>query len=190
MAGSPIVVVVAGPNGAGKSTGAEEILSGSFGLREFVNADTIARGLSGFDPDSSALAAGRIMLARLHDLAGQRASFAFETTLASRSFAPWLAELRGTGYRFGLLFHWMPSPDACVARVTHRVARGGHHVPADVIARRYARGLANLKTLYLPIADEWTVVDNTHWPPRTVALGGAERTRVVTAPLTWSKISS
>ena len=88
------VVVLAGPNGAGKTTIAPSLLRDSLGVEEFVNADTLAQGLSGFAPDRAAFAAGRIMLARLHELAEQGATFAFETTLASRSFAPWLTRLK------------------------------------------------------------------------------------------------
>jgi len=85
---SPILVMLAGPNGSGKTTAAPILLKGTLRVMEFVNADLIARGLSGFDPDKAALAAGEAMLTRIRDLARQRVSFAFETTLASRSFAP------------------------------------------------------------------------------------------------------
>jgi len=59
----PRVVVFAGPNGAGKSTHADALLA-ALGIETFVNADYIARGLSGQHPERVALAAGRIMLAR------------------------------------------------------------------------------------------------------------------------------
>jgi predicted ABC-type ATPase len=88
----PHVVVLAGPNGAGKSTAAPALLRGRLGVTEFVNADTIAHGLSAFSPEHAAIEAGRIMLARLRQLASQRRDFAFETTLASRTFAPRLVE--------------------------------------------------------------------------------------------------
>ena len=68
MAQSPDVVIIAGPNGAGKSTTAPLLLRDTLGVMEFVNADTIAQGLSAFDPDRAAMAAGRIMLGRLDDL--------------------------------------------------------------------------------------------------------------------------
>ena len=80
----PNVIVLAGPNGSGKSTSAPSLLNGMLGVTEFVNADVIAQGLSGFAPMGAALEAGRIMLQRLHDLAEMRVSFAFETTLASK----------------------------------------------------------------------------------------------------------
>jgi len=140
---TPNLVVLAGPNGAGKSTAAPALLQGTLGVTEFVNADVIAQGLSAFDPDRVALAAGRIMLRRLQELARQGVSFAFETTLASRSFAPWIRELARTGYLFHLVFLWLPSADFAVQRVANRVRLGGHDVPEMTIRRRYHLGLYN-----------------------------------------------
>jgi predicted ABC-type ATPase len=94
----PKVVVIAGPNGAGKSTTAPRLLREALAVQEFVNADTIAAGLSAFAPQSVAFAAGRVMLARLRELAAMNSDFAFETTLASRTFAPWLQTLKRQGY--------------------------------------------------------------------------------------------
>ena len=74
---TPQVFIIAGPNGAGKSTLAPFRLRDTFGVGEFVNADTIALGLSAFSPESVTFEAGRIMLARLSDLARARQSFAF-----------------------------------------------------------------------------------------------------------------
>jgi predicted ABC-type ATPase len=95
--GKPKVVVLAGPNGAGKSTAAERLLRGPLRVDEFVNADVIAQGLSGLAPESAAFEASAIMLRRLHALAERRVSFAFETTFASRSLAPWLRTLVASG---------------------------------------------------------------------------------------------
>ena len=106
----PKVVVLAGPNGAGKSTSAAKLLLGVLKVQEFVNADTIAQGLSAFAQDRVALQAGRIMLARLKELAKARASFGFETTLANRSYARWLSELRAAGYKVHIVFLWLPRP--------------------------------------------------------------------------------
>ena len=90
----PKVVIIAGPNGAGKTTSAPALLRGPMEVSTFVNADTIAQGLSAFHPEREAIEAGRIMLGRLRGLADAREDFAFETTLASRSFAPWIKKLR------------------------------------------------------------------------------------------------
>ena len=97
-------MILAGPNGAGKSTAAPDLLHGALSVNEFVNADVIARGLSAFDPDSVAIAAGRVMLARIRELAAQRVNFAFETTLASRSLAPRIRDLLPSGYAVHLVF--------------------------------------------------------------------------------------
>ncbi len=153
----PSIVILAGPNGAGKSTAAPELLQDELAVSEFVNADVIARGLSAFDPDRAAMAAGRVMLARLNELARQRENFAFETTLASRSFAPWLRDLRASGYAVHLFFLWLSSPELAVERVAHRVRAGGHDVPADTIRRRYSAGIRNLFDLYQPIVTSWAV---------------------------------
>ncbi len=65
----PDVVVIAGPNGAGKSTLAPALLRDTLHIVEYVNADTIAEGLSAFAPEDASFEAGRIMLGRLHELA-------------------------------------------------------------------------------------------------------------------------
>ena len=167
----PSIVILAGPNGAGKSTAAPELLQGELAVNEFVNADVIARGLSAFDPDRVAMAAGRVMLARLDELARQRASFAFETTLASRSFAPWLRDLRASGYAVHLFFLWLSSPDLAVERVADRVRSGGHNVPADTIRRRYRAGVRNLFSLYQPIVTTWAVYDCSGLQSQLIAEG-------------------
>ena len=74
----PHVIVVAGPNGAGKSTSAPSLLRDALEVREFVNADAIAGGLSAFSPRSVAITAGRIMLERMRELASEGEDFAFD----------------------------------------------------------------------------------------------------------------
>ncbi len=171
-AAAPQVIVVAGPNGAGKSTTAPALLKDSLEVVEFVNADTIAAGLSAFRPDSVAFSAGRIMLVRLNELATRKQSFAFETTLASRSLLRWLTRLQRGGYEVHLLFLWLRSAELAVNRVMERVRQGGHHVPADVVRRRYRAGLVNLFELYIPLADRWQVFNNSgRGEPTAIANG-------------------
>ena len=158
---NPQVIVVAGPNGAGKSTLAPSLLRDTFGLLEFVNADSIALGLSAFRPEGAALEAGRVMLRRLRELAAARASFAFETTLPTRSYAPRIAGLKDRRYNFHLIFLWLRSPELAVQRVRDRAAAGGLDVPEQVVRRRYVKGGRNFFGLYRPLADSWTVYDNS-----------------------------
>ena len=140
----PQLVIIAGPNGAGKSSLAPFLLRDRFSAFAFVNADSIASGLSAFDPESVALQAGRVMLQRLHELSQRKESFAFETTLAARSYATWLRQLRALGYSTHLLFVWLRSADLAIERVAERVRRGGHAIPPEEIRRRYERGVGNL----------------------------------------------
>lgn len=151
--------------------------------------DVIAEGLSAFEPERVSLAAGKVMLSRLHKLAGDRVSFAFETTLASRTFVPWIEGLLDSGYRFHLLFLWLPSPDFAVDRVAGRVRMGGHDVPEKTIRRRYASGLKNFFALYRPLATIWRMYDNSRGPsPRLIAAGrGATTSKVVNRRI-WDEI--
>ena len=168
----PNVILLAGPNGAGKSTAAPDLLHGALHVDEFVNADVIARGLSAFNPEGAALDAGRVMLSRLKELAAQRRNIAFESTLASRTFAPWIRELKKTGYRFHLFYFWLPSPEVCIDRVRRRKSLGGHTVPSETIHRRYHAGIRNFFELYSPIAYRWEFTNNTEMPGSLVASGG------------------
>lgn len=188
---APRVVIIAGPNGAGKSTSAPKLLRGPLGVDAFVNADVIARGLSEFQPESMALEAGRIMLDRIHKLADQRATFAFETTLASRSFAPWIRKLIATGYEFYLLYLWLPAPDFAIARVAQRVKTGGHHVPDDTVRRRHTAGMHNFFELYRPLATRWSWYNNSvPWERRLVASGIGDRNERVYDREAWSGIKA
>ena len=161
METKPRIIVIAGANGAGKSTLAPYLLRDTLGLTEYVNADTIAHGLSAFAPEKVALEAGRVMLKRLRELAARRAHFAFESTLASRFYAPWIAGLKQQGYAFDLFFIWLDSPELAVRRVEERVKLGGHAIEEATIRRRYRRGLQNFFSLYQPLASSWTVYDNS-----------------------------
>jgi predicted ABC-type ATPase len=188
-ASRPLVVVIAGPNGAGKTTTAPRLLQQALVVSEFVNADAIALGLSAFRPESVALAAGRAILARLKVLAEARADFAFETTLASRSFAPWLRRLRESGYHVHLAFLALPDPELAVARVDERVRSGGHAVPEDVVRRRFTAGLTNFFELYVPIVDTWQMLDNSASSgPRPIAVGQAGRDVEVVDAATWENL--
>jgi predicted ABC-type ATPase len=186
---SPNIVVLAGPNGAGKSTAGPPLLWQTLKISKFVNADTIARGLSAFDPEGAAMEAGRVMLRRIRELANDRESFAFETTLASRTFAPWLEGLRKIGYRVHVVFLWIPSSDLAVQRVAERVRLGGHRVPEEVIRRRYKAGLCNFFDLYQPLTESWRIYGNSDaGGPKLIAMGKATAVTTVADPSAWQRI--
>ncbi len=138
-----------------------DLLRGPLGVAEFVNADVIASGLSGLAPGSAVIQAGRIMLRRIRHLAERNVDFAYESTLASRNFAPWIGKLLVRGYEFHLVFLFLSDSDLAIARVAERVRTGGHGIPEADIRRRYERGLRNFFSHYLPIAHSWLLLDNS-----------------------------
>ncbi len=153
--------VIAGCNGAGKTTASYTILPKILECDEFVNADEIARGLSPFKPESTGIQAGRLMLERIKSLLQKGENFAFETTLSTRSYVNYISEAKSKGYTVTLLFFWLNSEELAIKRVEVRVKEGGHHIPINVIKRRYENGLKNFFKLYLPIIDDWMFINNS-----------------------------
>jgi predicted ABC-type ATPase len=185
--GSPTVIVLAGCNGAGKTTAARTLLAETLHVMTYVNADVIAQGLSGFNPDSAAMEAGRIMLDRVHRLADERADFAFETTLAGRAYAPWLRHLRQDGYGIRLVYFWLASADLAVARVAERVRLGGHDIPESTVRQRYERSVSNFFGMYRPIAHEWQAYNNSQEGlPGVIAHGDHRGNEIIVDPTAWA----
>lgn len=165
---SPRIIMIAGPNGAGKTTFAREFLPAEAACPVFVNADMIAAGLAPFAPETAALHAGRLMLQELARHFAARSSFAFETTLSGRGYLRLIRKWRAAGYRIKLIFLQLASPDEAVARVAQRVKQGGHHIPEDVIRRRFAAGKDNFLNLYAPLVDAWALYDNSGAVPTLI----------------------
>jgi predicted ABC-type ATPase len=184
---APRVVVFAGPNGAGKSTHADAILA-ALGIGTFVNADYIARGLSGHNTDAVEFEAGRIMLKRLHQLGQAKVDFAFESTLSSRTFVVYLRTLKSLGYNVAIYYFSLASAQLAIRRVKLRVAQGGHNVPPDVVRRRFGRSLNNFFDLYTPLADEWALFDNSPTPKAIPVATHIANQLTVTEPKTWRKL--
>ena len=155
------VIIVAGPNGSGKTTFALEYLPNEADCPVFVNADLIAAGLSPFRPATVAIRAGRLMLEEINAHARAGRSFAFETTLAGRGYVRMIRQWRTDGYKVRLVFLSLPTPEEAIKRVALRVQQGGHHVPEQVIRRRFNSGLRNFKTIYRLCVDDWLWYNNS-----------------------------
>ena len=153
--------IIAGCNGAGKTTVSFTLLPKILSCKEFVNADEIAKGLSPFQPNSVSFEAGRIMLKRIDDLLANKTTFAFETTLATRSYPTKIRRAQENGYRVILLFFWLNSVELALDRVSIRVSEGGHNIEPEIIKRRYSSEIKNLFDIYLPIVDEVMIFDNS-----------------------------
>lgn len=154
--------IIAGCNGSGKTTASYTILPEIIECKEFVNADEIAKGLSPFQPEKVSFEAGRIMINRINELLKENQSFAFETTLSTRSYKNKIIRAKQQGYSVTLLFFWLNNIKLAKERVKIRVKEGGHNIPENVIERRYLKGIYNLYDIYLPIVDGALIFDNSY----------------------------
>ena len=161
--------IIAGCNGAGKTTASFTILPEVLNCKEFVNADEIAKGLSPFQPESVAMQAGRIMLARMDELLQKGETFAFETTLATKSYKQKIEWAQANGYEVTLLFFWLCNVAMAKERVAQRVAEGGHSIPSETIERRYHNGITNLFAIYIDIVDICYIFDNSEGRKELIA---------------------
>ena len=153
----PNLYIIAGCNGAGKTTASFTVLPEMLNCDEFINADEIARGLSPFNPDRAAIEAGRLMLTKIDDLLLKQKDFAFETTLATKSYVNTIARAQKRGYLITLVFFWLDSVDLAIERVKSRVLEGGHNIPHAIINRRYFSGLYNFNYYSDPVARSYSV---------------------------------
>jgi len=163
---TPLCIIIAGPNGAGKTTFAYQFLPRDAGVVHFVNADSIAAGLSPLRPELAALSAGRLYLTEIDRLSRARADFAFEATLSGLLLVGRLKRWKAAGYRIEMVFLRLSSPDLALRRVAARVRQGGHDVPSSDVLRRYARGWRDFQEAHRPLADAWTAYDNSGDSPR------------------------
>ncbi|MEO6000082.1 MAG: zeta toxin family protein [Chitinophagaceae bacterium] len=165
----PSLYIISGCNGAGKTTASFTFLPELLQIKEFVNADEIARGLSPFQPEKVAIEAGKIMLGRMSDLLLRHIDFAFETTLSSKTLVEFIDRAKNAGYTVSLLYFWLNSVSLATERVKSRVASGGHDIPEAVIKRRYYAGIKNLFNLYSDKVDSWLLIDNSEGDPELIA---------------------
>lgn len=142
----PTCWIIAGPNGAGKTTFALEYLPKVANCHHFINADLIAAGLSPLAPEKQLLAASKLFLHEMEQHIQQKHDFAFETTLAGRTYLKLIQRLKNEGWQVELIYLALPNMKMSKVRVAERVAYGGHNIPTQDIERRFARSLRNLLT--------------------------------------------
>jgi predicted ABC-type ATPase len=165
----PNLYVIAGPNGAGKTTFARKFLPQYAECLEFVNADLIAGGLSPFAPERAAILGGRLMLEQIHSLAERGLDFGFETTLSGKTYVKLLQGMRKRGYLIHIFFLWITNVKLALERIELRIRNGGHHIPESIVRRRFDRSLPNFLRFYKPLADSWTIFDNSGDTPKIIA---------------------
>jgi predicted ABC-type ATPase len=153
--------VAAGTNGAGKSAIAGEFFARSKGA--YFNPDPIAKAI--VDKDGLTLAeanarAWNLGFEGLNRSIERNQDFSFETTLGGNSITQALLRAAASGLDVYIFYVGLDSPQRHIDRVTARVMRGGHPIPAEKIRERYPKSLANLIKL-LACAREVRVYDNS-----------------------------
>lgn len=180
--------IVAGCNGAGKTTASLSILPEILDCQVFINADEIARALNPNNVERVAFEAGRMMLDQINERIRNGDTFAFETTLAARSYKETILLAQAMGYHVTLIYFWLASPEMAISRVKKRVEEGGHHIETEVIRRRYSRGLQNLFSIYLPLATEYLIYDNSKGKPELVVARLIDREIQINNSPLWEKL--
>ena len=170
------------PQRAGKTTFALEYLPQVAQCSRFVNADLIAAGLSPLAPERELLAASRLFLGEIEACITQREDFAFETTLAGRSYLKLVRRLQTAGWRVELIYLALPNMEMSKLRVAERVAHGGHSIPVADIERRFARSLGNLLYSFSTQVDACRCFMNSDASPELVFEQQGEVRNVVHMP--------
>lgn len=163
------VYIVGGPNGSGKTTFVKQFLPEYVKVKNFVNADDIAVGLSPFDYTAMSITSGKLMLELIDKYKDKEESFGFETTLAGKRWMKMIKELNEAGYVTFIYFLDLASVDLATSRVCCRVELGGHDIPEETIRRRYFRSRSNFWYNYKNMAHNWYLFDNSGKTPELIA---------------------
>jgi predicted ABC-type ATPase len=170
----PTLVLVGGPNGTGKSSLIRKLVSDGW-IQRVVNPDALQSALG---PATAArVEAGREALTMVDHWIQQKASFMWETTLASASqtYVARIHRAKDAGYRIGLHFIWLSSQQMCIERVQSRFQAGGHFIENSDILRRYPRCARNFLKVFRVLADEWYVWNNDQDEPRLMGSGAGHK---------------
>jgi predicted ABC-type ATPase len=178
----PAMVVIAGPNGSGKSTLTRYLADAGLNFPNYQNADDLAAGRRG-------ATAAAVQPVSRQALMADRASFSYETVLASASHVAKLGAARAQGYFVRLIFVATDDPAICLARVADRVAKGGHDIAPDRVRRNYQAAMHENLIPAIRCADECMIFDNSHGhaggPLRVAHIIGKLVRPFASANLTW-----
>ena len=80
-----------------------------------------------------------------------------------------LQGMKEDAYLIHLFFLWVSDVELALERIKLRVRNGGHAIPEATVRRRFGRSLKNFLHTYKPLADSWTVFDNSGDVPKIIA---------------------
>lgn len=165
----PELIIIGGANGSGKTTFAREIIA-EFGI-EYLGADEIAAGIDKENPEKVAIQAARIFSRRIGESIEYGESLLVESTLSGVSLKKFLIRAKRRNFKISICFVYLSSAELRVNRVASRVRRGGHHVPASDVRRRFERSNYNFWNVYRDLADDRHLFFNVGDDIQQIAVG-------------------
>jgi predicted ABC-type ATPase len=167
------LIILGGANGSGKSTLAINLIH----LTQFVflNADELEKNLTESNEIRRQIQAGKLFFEKLETLLESNSNFIIESTLSGNYLVKVIKRAQQEGYKISLLYLFLKNTDLCIERIKIRVQKGGHHVPNDVVQRRYYKSLILFWEKYKNLTDDWILYYNTNAQIEPIAIGTFEQ---------------
>ena len=149
----------AGVNGVGKTT-LFNAMNGNVKKSFRINSDEIVREIGKWNSEIDQVKAAKIAVGLRNECMEKGNSFNEETTLAGKTILKLIDKVREKNYKLHLFYVGVGSPDISRERIKKRVADGGHHIPNEVVDKRYKESLKNFEKI-LKEFDNVVVYDNS-----------------------------
>ncbi len=169
--------IFAGPNGCGKTTLSTRFLEGK--NIKFLNADNMAKEINPGDVDSVQLQAGKKFFKELSIAISKNHTFALETTLSGSYLIDVIKKVKAQKYRVHIIYFFLENPESAIDRIKIRVRKGGHHIPSDVVIRRFYRSKEKFWNIYRVLVDSWELFFNGDNDLSIVATGTKSEVRIM-----------
>jgi predicted ABC-type ATPase len=151
--------ILSGGNGAGKSTFYRNYLARTGML--FVNADRIAEDLDVENAGTSDYKISTLTAQLRDELLEEGIPFCYETVFSHESKIDFIGRAVALGYEVILVYIHLDNSGLNEARVSQRIAEGGHSVPVDKIYSRIPRTMKHIAKV-LPLVSEARILDNSY----------------------------
>ena len=149
----------AGVNGVGKTT-LFNAINGDMKKSVRINSDEIVREIGKWNSEIDQVKAAKIAIGLRNECMEKGNSFNEETTLTGKTILKLIDKAREKNYKLHLFYVGVGSPDISKERIKKRVADGGHHIPDEVVDKRYKESLKNFEKI-LKKFDNIVVYDNS-----------------------------
>ncbi len=146
--------IIGGVNGVGKSS-LTGVLKGEYtDLGIVIDTDILTAKLGG-----NKIAGGKAAVKIISDCLIKGVNFTQETTLSGKKTLRTIISAREKDYYIRLYYVGVNSADESIVRISNRVRKGGHDIPAEDVRRRYEKRFEYLANI-LPFCDEVHFYDN------------------------------